>query len=243
MRFLDTILDIVFPAKCISCGKSGSDLCVLCLSDAGTAERETADWIFPLYDYRHPIIKKSLWLLKYSGKKRLVSVFAENIYDKIIEELSEMSLLQNFTAPILIPIPLSSKRYRERGFNQAELICIELVRISKRNHLTPTPLLIKEKGEMKYFFSTKNILIKIKETEHQARIKDRSVRLKNLVGSFAIKNEAAKFRISKRKKYNFDRRHHHHRSNIKRSTKNSPPSRSTKSYSFHRGTLNIFLFF
>ena len=176
MRFLNTILDIVFPAKCISCGKSGTDLCIVCLSDAGTAERETADWIFPLYDYRHPLIKKSLWLLKYSGKKRLVNVFAENIYDKIIEELSEMSLLQNFTAPILIPIPLSSKRYRERGFNQAELLCIELVRISKT------------RGEV--FSLAKNILIKTKDTEHQARIKDRSVRLKNLVGSFAIKNEA-----------------------------------------------------
>ena len=105
----------------------------------------------------------------------MVSVFAENIYDKIIEELSEMSLLQNFTAPILIPIPLSSKRYRERGFNQAELICIELVKISKT------------RGEV--FTLAKNVLIKIKETEHQARIKDRSVRLKNLVGSFAIKNQ------------------------------------------------------
>ena len=40
MRFLNTILDIVFPAKCISCGKSGSDLCVLCLSDAGTAKEK-----------------------------------------------------------------------------------------------------------------------------------------------------------------------------------------------------------
>jgi predicted amidophosphoribosyltransferase len=196
---LGNILDLVFPAKCLSCGKSGSDLCPVCLSDAGAAERETADWIFPLYDYRHPLIKKSLWLLKYSGKKRLVNVFAENIYDKIIEELSEMSLLQNFTAPILIPIPLSSKRYHERGFNQAELICEELVRISKRNHLTPNPSpktffgegcpeFTEGRGEV--LTLAKNILIKIKETEHQARIKDRSVRLKNLVGSFAIKNEA-----------------------------------------------------
>ena len=34
----------------------------------------------------------------------------------------------------------------------------------------------------------KNILIKPKETEHQARIKDRRERLKNLIGSFAVKN-------------------------------------------------------
>ena len=33
-----------------------------------------------------------------------------------------------------------------------------------------------------------NILIKIKETEHQANIKERKDRLKNLSGSFSVKN-------------------------------------------------------
>jgi len=118
MRFLNTILDIVFPVKCILCDKAGADLCLKCLKDAPMAERESAKWIFPLYDYRHPAIKKSLWLLKYKGKKRLANVFAEIIYEKILEELSELSVLENFTEPILIPIPLSPKRYRERGFNK-----------------------------------------------------------------------------------------------------------------------------
>jgi ComF family protein len=172
---LGNILDLVFPVKCISCGKSGTDLCRLCLNDAPLAERETAEWIFPLYDYRHPIIKKSLWLLKYNGKKRLAPVFAENIYAKIMEELSELAIFQNFNNAILIPIPLSPKRYRERGFNQAQLICEEIIRISK----TRSAVLSLEK----------NILIKTKETEHQARIKDRNIRLKNLTGSFAIKNK------------------------------------------------------
>jgi ComF family protein len=174
--FLNTILDIVFPAKCISCGKSGTDLCAVCLNDAPAAERETAEWVFPIYDYRHPLIKKSLWLLKYSGKKRLAKIFAENIYGKMMEELSELSLLENFHNIILIPIPLSKKRYRERGFNQAQLICEEIIKISRRG----------AGGEV--FTLEKNILIKTRETEHQARIKDRSVRLKNLAGTFAVKN-------------------------------------------------------
>ena len=70
MRFLNTILDIVFPVKCILCGKTGVDLCLSCLRETPAALRESAEWIFPLYDYRHPGIKKSLWLLKYKGKKR-----------------------------------------------------------------------------------------------------------------------------------------------------------------------------
>jgi competence protein ComFC len=140
------------------------------------AERETAEWIFPLYDYRHPIIKKSLWLLKYSGKKRLARVFAENIYDSLLEELSERATMENFHNIILIPIPLSKKRYRERGFNQAQLICEEINRINNTRKNIDLKL-------------EKNILIKPKDTEHQARIKDRNVRLKNLAGSFEIKNE------------------------------------------------------
>lgn len=176
MRFLNTILDIVFPVKCMLCGKTGVDLCLDCLKEAPSAERESVKWVFPLYDYRHPTIKKSLWLLKYKGKKRLANIFAEIIYDKILEELSELSILENFVKPILIPIPLSPKRYRERGYNQAELICKELIKINKVRN--------KEIN----FSLENNILSKIKETEHQARIKNRNERLKNLIGSFAVQN-------------------------------------------------------
>ncbi len=177
MAFLNTLLDIIFPARCISCGKNGKDFCIECISDAPAAERETAKWIFPLYDYRHPPIKKALWLLKYKGKKRLAKAFAEILYEKIMEELSELSVMENFRDAILIPIPLSNKRYRERGYNQAELICRELVKINHLRYGVDMQL-------------EKNILIKPRETEHQARIRDRKERLKNIVGSFAIKNES-----------------------------------------------------
>lgn len=198
MHFLNTILNIVFPAKCILCGKSGTDLCLDCLKQAPGAERESAKWIFPLYDYRHPAIKKSLWLLKYRGKKRLANIFAEIIYEKILEELSELNLMENFIEPILIPIPLSTKRYRERGYNQAELICRELIKIDKNARSSHPPPLSLRRASGIYEDSVntklnlsleKNILIKIKETEHQARIKDRRIRLKNLSDSFAIRDD------------------------------------------------------
>ena len=179
---LNTILNIVFPAKCISCGKFGVNLCIDCLKEVPGAERESANWIFPIFDYRHPSIKKALWLLKYKGRKRLANVFAEIIYEKILEELSDLSVLENFTNPILIPIPLSTKRYRERGFNQAELICKELIKIDSKAYLRDS---VNMQNKLKL---ENNILIKIKETEHQARIKERNIRLKNLTNSFAIKN-------------------------------------------------------
>jgi len=169
---LNNILNTIFPIRCIACGKFGEDLCIACIRNIPTAERESAKWIFPVFDYRHPPLKKALWLLKYNGKKRIANVFADILYGKILEELSDLSVMQNFTNSILIPIPLSSKRYRDRGYNQAELICQALVKLDREN----------------IFELNKTILIKAKHTPHQARLKDRRIRLKNLEGSYGVKN-------------------------------------------------------
>jgi len=126
-----------------------------------------------LFDYRHPPLKKALWLLKYRGKKRLANIFAEIMYGKILEELSDLAIMQNFRDVIIIPIPLSALGLRERGYNQAELIAKKLSELD---------------GNINFKIE-KHILIKNKETKHQARIKNRNERLRNLSGAFAVKNE------------------------------------------------------
>jgi len=172
MRFLSTILNIFFPINCIVCGKEGSDLCINCLLDSPPAERENAKWIFSFFDYRHPPIKKAVWFLKYKGRRGLAGVCAEVMYGRILEELADLSVMENFHNPILIPIPLSQKRRRERGFNQAELICNELVKLDNNEN----------------YRLERNILIKPRDTKHQAHIENRTERLRNVVGSFFVKN-------------------------------------------------------
>ena len=173
MSFLDTILNIFFPIKCISCGSPEADLCLKCISESPGAERESEKWIFPLFDYRHSSIKDAIWVLKYKGKKKLAGIFAEAMYGRILEELSDLSVMENFREPLLIPIPLSGKRKRERGYNQTELICEELMKLDSNIN----------------FDCEKNVLIKINDTKHQAHIENRTERLKNIIGSFATKNE------------------------------------------------------
>ena len=74
---------------------------------------------------------------------------------------------------ILIPIPSSPKRTREKGFNQCILICQELIKIDKeRNGNT--------------FTMVKDFLIKKEDTVHQARVSNRKSRLKNLIGTFSV---------------------------------------------------------
>jgi competence protein ComFC len=172
MDLLNTILDVIFPTKCISCKEKGVDLCLRCLCSFPEAERESESWIFPLFDYRNPLTKKAIWLLKYKGKKRLAKIFAEAMYSRILEELGELAQFENFLEPLLIPIPLARKRMRERGFNQASLLCAELIKLDKNIN----------------FGLEKNILTKPKDTKHQAQIEDRKERLKNIVGSFAVKD-------------------------------------------------------
>lgn len=176
MTFLNTIkeniLDTIFPVLCIGCGNRGQSICIECLASSPVAKRESAEWIYPIFDYRHPPIKKALHLLKYKNKKKFAETFANVLYGKILEELYELNLMKNFTEPILIPIPLSKERYRERGYNQAELICKELVKLDNDKNFKLIP----------------DILVKPKNTEHQARIKNRAERLKNIIGSFSIKN-------------------------------------------------------
>ncbi len=173
---LNTILDIIFPIYCISCHKSGQNLCLDCLSQIPTAERESDDWIFPLFDYRHPPIKQAVWLLKYKGKHVLAKNFATLLYGHMSEELADLKIMRNFIDPILIPIPIEKSRRRERGFNQAELICQELVKID----------LSAQAGTNQNYILNKDILIKVKDTGHQARIGSRATRLKNIINSFDI---------------------------------------------------------
>src|SRR3989344_146707 len=182
MIFLNTILDIVFPVNCLDCGSAGSELCIRCIAEIPAAERESAKWIFSIFDYRHPSIKKALWLLKYKGKKRFAKIFAKVMHGRILEELSELSVMENFHDAILVPIPLSRQRYKERGYNQAELICNELIKLDRKNNLRHGV------DEKLNFSLKKNILVKPNDTEHQARIHNRGERLKNIVGSFSVKN-------------------------------------------------------
>jgi predicted amidophosphoribosyltransferase len=87
MRYLDTILELIFPSSCLACTRRGSDLCNACLASLPLAERECAEWIFPLFDYRHPSVKGAIFLFKYKGRKRLAKILGQALYERMLEEL------------------------------------------------------------------------------------------------------------------------------------------------------------
>ncbi|MBP9711753.1 MAG: ComF family protein [Candidatus Pacebacteria bacterium] len=173
LKAKELILGLIFPVYCVSCSKAGSELCITCLSKCSPALRPTQSWIYPVFDYRDLTIKKSINLIKYKYKKRILAMYADVLYGRIIEELADLDIMENFKNPILIPIPLSSKRLRERGFNQTEILCRHISSLDNNQN----------------FLFRNDILIKPHDTVHQARIKDRGTRLKNLSGTFTVRNQ------------------------------------------------------
>ena len=173
MKFvIRRILDFIFPIYCLGCRKQGCHLCSSCIDTIPSCKEQVQEYIFPVFDYRNTLIKQAIWKLKYRNKKEIATDLAQIVYDRLLEELSELEMFENFVSPILIPIPLSNKRLKERGYNQAELIAQEIIKKSTDNSLT----------------LIKNVLYKIKDTKSQMEIRDRKKRLQNLRGAFAVKN-------------------------------------------------------
>lgn len=142
---------------------------------AGRCEGPVGKEIISIFDYRDPLVKESIWMLKYRGNKKIAALLAAILYDELLAFFAEYSPLTNFTNQLIAPIPLSKKRERERGFNQCELMTNELYKLDKNINFTVT----------------KTALVKIKDTPSQTKTDSRAEREKNLKGCFLASREAA----------------------------------------------------
>ena len=97
--------------------------------------------------------------LKYAGKRYLATDFAKLLAQKYVES--------GFDADIVCSVPSSKERLKERGFDHAKDIAKEFCKMTGLEY--------------------KDLLVKIKHTEHQTEL-SREQRLVNLEGSFAAQN-------------------------------------------------------
>jgi competence protein ComFC len=108
-------------------------------------------WV--LTQYKDPFVAELIWALKYHQAKPVAKLFGECLAKHLIT-------YQENT--LVIPIPLSFSRHRERGYNQ----CAEIAK-----HLPYTML---EHG-----------LVRKDSSEHQARLR-KNERIKNVQGVFSV---------------------------------------------------------
>ncbi|MBI2120736.1 MAG: ComF family protein [Parcubacteria group bacterium] len=173
-KFYDHLLNLLFPARCLSCGKEGAYFCAACRNKIPLRGGFDRDGIFSLWEYGRPEIRNAITSLKYKNKKMLARALADSLHDSLLEHLAERSVFNDpltSHAYIVIPIPLSQQRFKKRGYNQAELIAQEL-----------------SQKDPELFTLETSVLCRTKDTEAQVSIKDRERRLQNMRGAFTAKN-------------------------------------------------------
>ena len=139
---------------CVLCGGRttvGTDICIDCKADT----REFSK-CFCLLDYDDEVSSR---ILKFKSKKykNIGYAFAHLLLDKFKEI--------DIPFDIIIPVPIHSNRYKSRGFNQSEILCIEI---------------------SKYYGRVSCVALeRIIDTPHQAGL-DRDNRKINLEGAFKV---------------------------------------------------------
>ena len=104
------------------CGKNSIDG----VTHPGCKGKYTIDGAFCGVVYKD-IVRKLLYQFKYQPYLTdLQPILTDLLYESLIQQQAFVQALQ--TKPLLVPIPLSQKRLRQRGYNQAELYAKGLVR-------------------------------------------------------------------------------------------------------------------
>lgn len=116
-----------------------------------------------LWDYKDPLVREVVWQIKFYENEVLASLVAKNLANFIQEHCSVDE------AWLILPIPISKQRMKERGFNQTELIA---------KHVSANL-------DDKSFVYNSRIIQKEKETKHQTG-ESRKERLTNLRNSFRV---------------------------------------------------------
>jgi competence protein ComFC len=95
-----------------------------------------------LFDYKNSTVREMIWELKYKGNRNIGHRFAEILFDVLQHELAERILFEKFINPILIPLPISNIRRRERGWNQTEIVCQEIQKLNSQNLFEYAPSIL-----------------------------------------------------------------------------------------------------
>jgi ComF family protein len=165
-RCLAVIEDYHCERPCTRCGRLAEKGAVLLHDGAGHLcyDCRKRDWPFTLARAGGPyegILKVAIHRFKYAGRRSL----AAHLAGLMVEAGRSEPRYQ--TADLIVPVPLSREKLRLRGFNQAELLSVEVGRV----------LGLPVNG---------NCLVKDFDTPPQAGL-TRVARESNLKGAFSVK--------------------------------------------------------
>ncbi len=186
MGIKDAILSLFFPQECACCGRyikdfkyeyicgecyikikpAGKDICRICgipfcgkeLCPECQKEKRSFSFLRSAGIYEGGL-KSLIHALKFEGKLKGAKIIAEYMAANIHLDLSKA---------VIVPVPVSDKTRKIRGYNQSEQIAKNI------SHITGAEV--------------KNLLIKTRETLPQRDL-DKKERKENVKGVFAVKNK------------------------------------------------------
>ena len=120
-----------------------------------------------IFDYENKTVKSIVKSIKFKNNLLMKRRIASYVYDEILSMSSDVELFFG-SPPIIIPMPMSKKEKKERGFNQCEEILKEVRNLDNNN--------------LQINFG---ILKKIRDTQRQVKL-DRNARIKNLNMSMQV---------------------------------------------------------
>ena len=128
---LDKILEIIFPNVCGMCGRiNKNNLCPQCkiklkeITKANIIKVKNKNFTYLAYLFKYDgIIREKILKYKFKDSAYLYKTFSEII----IKNKKMCGFIKKYD--IIIPVPIHKKRYKERGYNQSELLAKEIAKI------------------------------------------------------------------------------------------------------------------
>lgn len=195
-NFYDRILDLVYPPVCGICGKFNQDF--LCKKCQKMLEAE-AKFKIDKVDNQEYFFENHLYIFKYEGIiRKLILNYKFNeksfLYKTFVNFLLKnekfFKILKSYDT--IIPVPVSSKRMDERGYNQSELIANDIVKQiaeTSSEHILNCTLNTQKNNIQKIKFECiTDCLIKNKNIIEQSKL-NKEQRQKNIQGVYILKNK------------------------------------------------------
>lgn len=152
--------------RCLKCGKAvtaeETEYCMDCTKQQHVFTRGIALWSFDRS------VRRVVYRFKYKNRREYAEYFAREIVKCYGRQI------KSWNAEALVPVPIHRKRYKKRGFNQAELLAKEIGRYMKLEVHT-------------------EIISRIRNTRPQKELNNKE-RQKNLKSAFKINQNSVKLK-------------------------------------------------
>lgn len=163
MNFINSALDYFFPPICGMCGEINENyICNNCYENIKKIKKCVIN------EYNNRNFSKHLYIFKYEGiiRNKIIEYKFEDkgylykMFAKIIlSDKKTCNFIKKYD--VIIPVPISKKRKKKRGYNQSELVANEIAQ--KLNQDIWTDIIIKKKDNKPQ--SELNKLERIKNVE------------------------------------------------------------------------------